>query len=331
MIRDPRRVRVMAICLVVLALAYILLWLLVAVFSRARLMNVLQRGGAERPVLTLGGFPHWVHLRIKDVSTDLPLLGPASMESLDWWIRPWAPWRLYVQALQLRAEPAQESWTAESALARCEEWGTTPSCVLDIKSPHLPVELGQLRSKMITASWTIPRPAPQDHTQIGGKLSLDIDDLVLALGAGRFSSGLPVPLGRVDMKARIMGAPPYPNSAESLALWSQSGGVIEIDQLRLGQSIMRIDAQGTLTLDAQLRPQGAFTLRMEQPESLLILLPISRETRQALDKALVEGKEESTEGKISFTIPLTVQNGLVQAFGMDIATVPSLALIYTRK
>ena len=81
---------------------------------------------------------------------------------------------------------------------------------------------------------------------------------------------MPAPLGRVVDTARLKGTliGPRPDAwtREALTHWREHGGALAIDRLKLTWGDVRVRGDGRLALDAQLRPQGKLTLRVQGVE-----------------------------------------------------------------
>lgn len=94
----------------------------------------------------------------------------------------------------------------------------------------------------------------------GGQLDLHLSGLELP----RFVSS---PLGdnvrELTLEARLLGdlgAGPVPDSLEA---WRDGGGTVEIKRFAVRHGPMALKADGTLALDGDLQPIGAFTARIE--------------------------------------------------------------------
>jgi len=111
---------------------------------------------------------------------------------------------------------------------------------------------------------------------------------------------------------RIAGGPPK----QALAAWRDAGGLLQVARLDAVWGPLALSADGTATLDAEFRPQGAFTARVRGlPETL------DRMTAQGLLKpgaamalrlgAMALAKEQDADGKPVVRLPITLQDGLV--------------------
>ena len=83
-------------------------------------------------------------------------------------------------------------------------------------------------------------------------------------------SSLATPLGRrienVRLTGRLLGELPRGAGAsptEALEIWRDGGGTVEVDRLVLSHGPLTLRTDGTLALDRDLQPVGAFTARMQ--------------------------------------------------------------------
>jgi hypothetical protein len=77
-----------------------------------------------------------------------------------------------------------------------------------------------------------------------------------------------LPLGkeitRAALKASLLGdLPRAPVPAQSLALWRDDGGTVDLKRLDLAYGPLTVRGEGTAALNRALQPMGAFTARIE--------------------------------------------------------------------
>ncbi len=131
--------------------------------------------------------------------------------------------------------------------------------------------------------------------------------------------GTPSPFGerveRIAFNATLLGAIPTGAPAEALARWRDSGGLLEVEEVRLTWGPLDLRAEGTATLDQRLRPQGAFTARIRGlPDALDAFAArglIEPGVALALKlTALTLAKQRDETGKAVVELPITLQGGL---------------------
>ena len=154
-----------------------------------------------------------------------------------------------------------------------------------------------------------------------------VDDWTLLLsGETRgvaLPEGTPSPLGRrverLAFDAALIGiAPgvtPGGDPAAALALWRDSGGLLEVQDVTLAWGPLDATASGTATLDQQLRPQGAFTAKIRGlPEVLEALAGqglIKPGVAFALQlTAMTLATRDGADERPVVELPITLQEGL---------------------
>ncbi len=131
--------------------------------------------------------------------------------------------------------------------------------------------------------------------------------------------GAPNPFGekvkRIAFDATLLGAIPEGAPAEALARWRDAGGRLEVAEVRLIWGPLDLHAEGAATLDAQLRPEGAFTARIRGlPDALdafaargLIEPGIAFALKLT---ALTMAKRPDETGEAVVELPITLRDGL---------------------
>jgi hypothetical protein len=157
-----------------------------------------------------------------------------------------------------------------------------------------------------------PDQPPQNHQDTGLTVTTGARDVTLV-------SSEPLPLGQqvamIDVTMRVMGKVPDPYNRSSVAAWNSNSGVVEFDQFRLDWGAMQLNVKGTLALDDDLQPEGAFSGQIAGHEELVGALLEQQwiAPRQAgmLNSAL---KLFAKPGQLigarqSIEVPITVQLG----------------------
>jgi hypothetical protein len=156
-----------------------------------------------------------------------------------------------------------------------------------------------------------PEEEPKDHTEAGLTLAAEADNLVLP-------PDLVLPFGskvaHIDIGARVMGAVPDPRKKSSITAWNAANGMLAFDRLDLDWGKLLFAARGTLGLDDDLQPEGAFVSQIgNQKEVLRDLMEngeIPKHDAGMLDEALnLFAKPASIDGVTGIEAPITVQLG----------------------
>jgi len=133
--------------------------------------------------------------------------------------------------------------------------------------------------------------------------------------APKISGPLGTDLRTVRVSGTLNGQPPGKLQRDALDAWRQDGGTIDIRQVVLGWGALDVSANGTLALDAALRPLGAFTTELLGHRALLAALEQGGTLRRkeasaarlALD--LLSKPSGNGDGRRVVTVPLTAQRG----------------------
>jgi hypothetical protein len=152
------------------------------------------------------------------------------------------------------------------------------------------------------------RPDDQDAPRIEGALAIESMTLPDAAGGGL---GRDIQTFRLD--GRVNG--PGPDSLEPAAIiaWRDAGGTLDVHALALDWGPLIMSASGTLALDSDLRPIGAFNTRM-RGFAVLIDRLIEQGTvdpliGQAAKAALYLLADNRAAGGPVLAVPITLQDG----------------------
>lgn len=121
---------------------------------------------------------------------------------------------------------------------------------------------------------------------------------------------------RLGLDAEIVGTFPPDDPAVALAIWRDQGGRVEVRKLDLRWGPIEVEAKGSGTLDALLRPEGAFDARIRGlPEAVDVLSRrgvIENGAAFALKTAAFAlAQSEAGSGRPVVALPVTLRGGLV--------------------
>jgi hypothetical protein len=142
-------------------------------------------------------------------------------------------------------------------------------------------------------------------------IELEIDGLGLTLAA-RVKTILGREIKLVAVTASHDGALPEDFSGPALAAWSTGGGTVEFERLDLEWGAVEIAAEGTLTLDAELRPEAAFSAEIAGYGGLLDGLAESggmKPRDASFAKTFLNLMAKRVSGRRVIKVALTAQNG----------------------
>ena len=171
-------------------------------------------------------------------------------------------------------------------------------------------------------------PASDDSHE---KPSLDLSLQILTAGLPLQAQG---PLGptidRLRLDLTVMGAFGEGAPGSALATWRDGGGTIQVDRLRLVWGPLRINANGTVALDSDMQPIGAFTGQMRgfnQTVDAFAEAGALSPAHAITAKLLLNGLAKSGEvgGAPEITVPLTVQDRHLYVGPVELLKVPPIA------
>ncbi len=172
-----------------------------------------------------------------------------------------------------------------------------------------------LQAAEIWLEATAPNEPPADHTDEGMALSLSAADIVLP-------EKVDGPLGRTVSKLRadlqVRGEVPGGPLEEALETWRRNGGTVDVDWLHVTWGNFDLRAKGTIALDAEARPLGAFSTDIRGHNHALdalvahsVLEPNTATFAKVALSLLAKSPPEG--GAPVLTIPVTAQNGRLYA------------------
>lgn len=116
----------------------------------------------------------------------------------------------------------------------------------------------------------------------------------------------------LGVTASVDGALPEDLSGPALAAWSAAGGTVEIERLTLEWGVVEVAAEGTLTLDGELRPEAAFSAEIAGYGGLLDLLAESggmKPRDASFAKTFLNLMAKRKSGRRVIQTAVTAQNG----------------------
>ena len=135
----------------------------------------------------------------------------------------------------------------------------------------------------------------------------------LTLVSDTLASALKQPIEQLDLALALTGPPPWGGTLEDLARWRDAGGTLELRQIAGTWLGLTIDGDGTFALDAQMRPEGALTLRLDGLQGTLQRFAddatLSPQLAELIGERIAElgAPDERVPGRL--LIALTAQEG----------------------
>lgn len=314
--------------IVLLGVGYPIFWFIVAGrvedgFLRWRDARNQQGYVVEHGALDVGGFPTAVRLKIAT---------PAIASTKDGWsvrsaqaefeIVPWNWRRFRVEASGphqltgiVQGRPLQVAAETGSAwlIGRVNSRGRMVEAVAEVRDLRVNQPDGDQLSttKHVQAQLRWP-----DESAPSGPPSFD---LTVQASDTQLAKKITGPLGpdlrTFRLSGTLNGKPPGKLQRDALDAWRQDGGTIDIRHIVLGWGTLDLSANGTLALDAALRPLGAFTTEIRGHRAMLSALEQNGKLRRreasaarlALD--LLSKPSGNGDGRRVVTVPLTAQKG----------------------
>jgi len=174
---------------------------------------------------------------------------------------------------------------------------------------------------------TRPIETPTADTDIAYDLSLKL----LGVSAQALEGN---PLGsKIDQTAlhvQLLGKPPAVWDDAGLKAWREAGGTVNLNALSLQWGQLGLSGNGTLALDKDMQPEGAFTAHLTGYEQAIDSLAaagwIKLSAASIAKLALGIASHPGPDGKLSVDTPLTIQNRHISAGAIKLGQVPELKL-----
>lgn len=303
--------------------------------------------------LGLSGFPGLLQLDLPEASIGSGFSGPATAserdgrlawswrtENLQLMVKPWQP-RHVIANLGSRFELAwreglglleRRSATAGKALASVVADGQGGWLRFSAEFEKLLIQdlaatdaIGPTEVARMTAHARRDEALTPDDVEISIELEgLSLPDDVAELkGMGRKVTTVQVLAKLRGLGPRQAEAPEqlnlfasgldYASTAETIGNWRDRGGVADVARLNVVWDNLEILAEGTLTLDKEMRPLGAMAAKIWGLDSLLDLL-VRAGKIDARDSGLVAAalhvmSKIGEDGRPSVEVPVSMQNG----------------------
>lgn len=314
------------VAVAVLAAGWTLYWHLAAWRAEAWLADGAAPGKAWQGgyrAAAISGFPFWLR-----VDLERPVLAwrHGAGEAL-WrgpWLaaraRPWAPMRWFLDLPpHQRLDFGQGGQPVEVALAQGRA---------ELALAGGALRMLALRLEEVAVASFAARRLAFDVTA-AGEAVWDIGLVAEELQTGAIAPPLPAHLPRLEAALRWQGAlGGQGGPARRLDAWREAGGIVDVLALAASWPPLVIEAEGTLALDRQLRPIGAFRARMTGYGALLEALERSGRLRPGL--AVLAGAVldamavPDDDGKRRLSVAVAIQDGMLSLGPLPLLPVPPL-------
>jgi len=268
---------------------------------------------------TIEGFPWRIEVRLSGIAANgLPRepAGHLTVPTATAWARPWrlGAWRFAlldgatIEAPQGHVRFGLLGGHAGPVLGP----GATPGGELaDVHLDDLEVGNGDRLVKIARTGFVLRLPPvlPQAHEEPLFSLSLQTRKLTLPSAVA--------PLGQeidhLQMDATWRGPVPSGKLVDALAAWRDGGGTIELQSIDLGWGPLSATADGTLALDKDMQPLGAFSARIMGYDAILDALiasgAIPQNQASVARLGLSMMTQRGADGTPQLKTPVTIQDG----------------------
>ena len=172
-----------------------------------------------------------------------------------------------------------------------------------------------------------PTTTPKTDTDVAYDLSLKLIDLSAQALEG---NPLGATINQTALHVQLLGAPPVQWDDAGIAAWRDSGGTVNVNAASLQWGQLAVSGNGTLALDKEMQPEGAFTTHLTGFEQALDSLAAAgwvKLSAASLAKlALGIASHPGPDGKPSVDTPLSIQNRHISAGAIKLGQVPELKL-----
>lgn len=329
-----------------IAAGWTVAWQLLAIRVEATLDAWIDQRRAlgdriEHGPMTLSGFPLSVDVGIRQVHwsrEDGPTLLTAAAPHVIASTPVWNPLQLTIRPTEGGRASAAGAWgsvtgdadVAQAVLALGRRAPTRMNLTLrnlDLTGPG-----GALLAKVDSVDAVIDGDPDQGENPVAGVVPTVLTialfaDGVRPSGADRLPFDGPA---KVTLNAALRGPVDPTAGVPGLALWRDAGGVIDINRLAVSWSPVDVVGDGTVALDAALRPEGAGVAEIQGATEALDRLVVQgrlKAGQAALFKlAVIAASEPSDDGSGQrLKAPISVQDGTVRVGQIAVAKVQAIS------
>ncbi len=170
----------------------------------------------------------------------------------------------------------------------------------------------------------IPARVPAGHQDTALTAALQLGDMTLPMSVPSFGDKV----SELSFTAQLKGALPPGALPAALTLWRDAGGTVELRSFRLHWGDLLIDANGTLALDNDLQPEGAFSAIITG-QNAIVDLAVKTGTLRAENGGIAKAilgllAKPGPNGEQAITVPFSVQQRRLYLGPAAVAELPHI-------
>lgn len=134
-------------------------------------------------------------------------------------------------------------------------------------------------------------------------------------------------LTRLIVEGYVLGGFPGADPRQAAATWRDAGGTIELERMVANWGPLALTADGTLALDGNLQPIGAFTATVRgynETVDAVVDAGLMTPAQGTATKLWLNAKAEGDAGDTKVKLPITIQDGFVTMGPVKLAQLPPI-------
>ncbi len=278
----------------------------------------------------VSGFPFSMDVRLSDPEVIWQGDSGGAVWQGGWMVASFRPWSL--SAFDITLPPEQ--------FVSVVEGGTLHMAAVSLSSGTAHIAIADNRAKAVRAEFSDlvvdlaqnQPPVTAEHLMVD-VAAVDDEaawDVALQVDNASFPSQAPepfigqVPLLRADL--RVTGDIPEGPLEQRLAAWRDNGGVIDVHAFRLVWPPLDIEGEGSVSLDREMRPLGAFTANIvgyrDMVEAFEEIGSLTRNQAMLAAGGMDAMATTDADGVKRLTVPLSMQDGHLYAGPLLLGDLP---------
>ncbi len=302
-----------------------------------------SRGAAITPDhVAIGGYPFAFSIKIADADLSWPDGLGFAPKVLKLRVHPWSPRTVSVSVtggytVSLPPGTTRPPLTmAGETLRGSAHFGDGPvPLALALKSDTVSVaQTGndangarELTVAVLDLTFSRPDAPPRTDTDIAFDASLLLSDLS---AAAIETNPLGGSVKETRIHAQLLGVPPSTADAAGLKAWRDAGGAVNAPELTIQWGPLGLSGNGTLALDKDMQPEGAFTAHITGFDETLDALSAAGWVKMGAASLAKLGlgiaARPGPDGKPTVTTPVTIQNRHISLGAFKLGQLPALKL-----